>query len=201
MPRLVDHAQRRHQLAAAACAVVARAGLAGLTMRDVAAEAHCTTGMVTHYFDDKRQLLLAALEEASRAVGERILARVRSAPAEPARPMALVRSVLEESLPLDEVRRNEWRIWIAYWGAAINDDALHVEHVERYDQWRRALVLVLEAAGLDPAGASHAAESLMIAVDGIGVHATFDPAAWPPQRQLAELDRNVDAIARPLPGT
>jgi AcrR family transcriptional regulator len=69
MPRLVDHAQRRHQLAAAACAVVARAGLAGLTMRDVAAEARCTTGMVTHYFDDKRQLLLAALEEASRAVG------------------------------------------------------------------------------------------------------------------------------------
>lgn len=170
-------------------------------MRDVAAEARCTTGMVTHYFDDKRQLLLAAIEEASRAVGERILARVRSAPDEPARPMALVRSVLEESLPLDEVRRNEWRIWIAYWGAAINDDALHVEHVERYDQWRRALVLVLGGAGFDADGAAQAAEALMIAVDGIGVHATFDPAAWPPQRQLAELDRNVDAIARPLPGT
>jgi TetR/AcrR family transcriptional repressor of bet genes len=198
MPRLVDHAQRRRHLAAAACAVVTRAGLAGLTMRDVAVEARCTTGMVTHYFDDKRQLLLAALEEATRAVGERILARVQSAPDEPGHQRAFVRSVLEESLPLDEVRRNEWRIWIAYWGAAINDDALHVEHVERYDRWRRALVLVLDGAGFDADGAAQVAEALMIAVDGIGVHATFDPAAWPPQRQLAELDRNVDALVGPL---
>ncbi|MGI5131326.1 TetR/AcrR family transcriptional regulator [Pseudonocardia sp. CA-107938] len=181
MPRLVDHDQRRRELAAAAAAVIARAGLSGATMREVAEEAGCTTGMVTHYFDDKQQVLLAALDAVTRAVAARIRAHVRTARG------PLLPAVLAESLPLDEVRRIEWGVWIAFWGAAAVDEALRVAHVERYRRWRNTLADLLERDGRDPA----AAESLMLAVDGIGLHATFDPAAWPAERQLAELERRI----------
>ena len=58
MPKVVDIDERRAELAAAAAQLIARAGVGAATMRDVAAEAGWTTGALTHYFADKRELLL-----------------------------------------------------------------------------------------------------------------------------------------------
>lgn len=63
----MDHAQRRTDLARAACAVIARSGVDGATMRAVAAEAGCTTGMVRHYYADRQELVVAALDAATAA--------------------------------------------------------------------------------------------------------------------------------------
>ncbi|MEJ3655595.1 TetR/AcrR family transcriptional regulator [Actinomycetes bacterium KLBMP 9759] len=189
MPRVVDHDERRRTLALAACAVIARSGLAGATMRDVAAEAGCTTGMVSHYFADKDQLLVAALGAATSAVAQRITRTAAE------RPGDLV-AVLAESLPLDDVRRREWRVWTAFWGAAVGNPALAREHAARYARWRGGLATVLAE---EPwAGAVHedAAETVMTAVDGIGLHAVFEPQLWPAERQLAHLNRVVEALKR-----
>jgi AcrR family transcriptional regulator len=191
MPRSVDHDRRRRDLALAACAVIARRGLAGATMRDVASEAGCTTGMVSHYFADKEHLLVAALDVVTRTAGARILRRAEADPAD-------LRGVLVESLPLDAERRAEWRVWVAFWGSAVGDASLRQEHAGRYAVWRRALGLVLERAGHPAARRDDVAESLMVAVDGIGLHATLEPESWPPERQLAQLDRALEAL--PAPG-
>ena len=58
MPKVVDIQERRAELAAAAAQLIARAGVGAATLRDVAAEAGWTTGALTHYFADKRELLL-----------------------------------------------------------------------------------------------------------------------------------------------
>ncbi len=57
MPKVVDGDERRVELANAAIRVIARAGLGAATVREVAAEAGWTTGGLTHYFADKRELL------------------------------------------------------------------------------------------------------------------------------------------------
>ncbi len=187
MPRVVDHVQRRRDLARAACAVIARAGIDGTTLRDVAAEAGCTTGMVSHYFTSKDELLVAALDAATAAVGERIVARVLADPHD-------LRAVLAESLPLDDTRRAEWRVWMAFWGSTVGNPALRREDRGAYAVWRSALDAVLAGTGWPGATRIDAAESLMLAVDGIGLHATLDPDGWPPERQLDHLDRAVLAL-------
>lgn len=184
----MDHAQRRTDLARAACAVIARSGVDGATMRAVAAEAGCTTGMVRHYYADRQELVVAALDAATAAAGERILLREQDSPDD-------LRGALAESLPLDTRRQEEWRVWTAFWGAAMGDARLGDEHRRRYDAWRAVLVRLLRRRGI--AHGAEVAESLMAGVDGIGLHAALDPQAWPAERQLAHLDRLLEAALTP----
>jgi hypothetical protein len=55
---------------------------------------------------------------------------------------------------------------------------------------------VLERAGWRGADRDEAMEALVITVGGIGPHATFEPGNWPPERQLAHLDRVVGSLRR-----
>ena len=50
MPKVVDVEQRKTELAAAVARVIARSGIEGASMRQVAAEAGWTTGTLVHYF-------------------------------------------------------------------------------------------------------------------------------------------------------
>ena len=60
MAKRADHNERRDIFAAAALRVIMRAGVAGLTVREVAKEAGFTTGALTHYFTSKDHVLIEA---------------------------------------------------------------------------------------------------------------------------------------------
>ncbi|WP_236470450.1 TetR family transcriptional regulator C-terminal domain-containing protein [Pseudomonas syringae] len=55
-------AERREQLLGATVTVIARKGLSGITMNDIAVEAGCSYGVVAFHFKSKERLLLAALD-------------------------------------------------------------------------------------------------------------------------------------------
>src|SRR6202142_3018887 len=73
MPKEVDHAARRRELADAACRVIARDGLDGTTLADVAEESGWSIGSIRHYFPNKDELIASALWR----VGERVDERIR----------------------------------------------------------------------------------------------------------------------------
>ena len=75
-------------------------------MREVAAEAGWTTGALTHYFADKRELLLTTFQAslANRRSCARASHRLPDRPAE---------GVAEGALPLDDDRRRHWMVTIA----------------------------------------------------------------------------------------
>jgi AcrR family transcriptional regulator len=73
MPKEVDHLARRRELADAACAVIARNGMAATTLADVAAESGWSIGSIRHYFPGKDELVASALWR----VGERVDDRIR----------------------------------------------------------------------------------------------------------------------------
>lgn len=56
MPRVVNHEARRREVAAIAARVVVKEGRAGLTVRNVAQAAGCSTTVVSHYFNDMAEL-------------------------------------------------------------------------------------------------------------------------------------------------
>ena len=120
MPRTVDVIERRARVAAAARAVIAREGLDAASVRRVAAEAGNSTTVVTHYFADKQALLVAAVEDAYRAVAARMAAHSGDGSGG----LTTLRAVLLETLPLDAERTAESRMWMAFWSMAVTQPAL-----------------------------------------------------------------------------
>lgn len=179
---MVDVDERRLQLTDAAARLIARAGIGAATMREVAAEAGLTTGALTHYFADKRELLLhtfqASLDgrRSQRPIGEAVDARVA------------LRSSLEGALPIDEGRRRHWMVTVAFCAQAAGDVELAAAQRDAYREFRRHVERLVVEAGIAPADdAGRVAEQLIAQADGIAMQALFDPASWPGARQLAML--------------
>jgi AcrR family transcriptional regulator len=186
VPKVVDHDERRERIAEAAWRVIEREGPDGANLRRIAREAGYTTGVVTHYFRDKRDLMAFAFG----LVVERSTSRMAGAAAE-----AGAEGALAQLLPLDEERRRETTVWLALMGASLSDPDLAAELRRRYRRAREATLpmfreALVEAQAKDP---DDVADELLAAVDGITVDALIDPERFPPDRQMALLRR---ALAR-----
>lgn len=183
MPRIVDPEQRRAEITDAAARLIARSGIESVTMREVAAEAGWTTGAVTHYFADKRELLLTTFQES--------LARRRSLrPPETTTPaIDRLRASLEGALPLDDDRRRHWLVTLTCCTQATGDEQLAAAQRDAYREFRTYVAALVAASGLGSgAEARSLAEHLISFADGVAVQALFDPESWPPARQRAVLD-------------
>lgn len=194
MVRAVDHAERREIFAAAALRVIMRDGIAGLTVRRVAAEAGFTTGALTHYFNSKDQLLIEASELSARLVRTRMERLERTSPA-----VAALRKVVDLALPVTAEIRGYWRIWVGYWERSSYDDEVARVMRLRYDEWRERLARMLARAQsegdvapeVDP---QRAAEALIALVDGIGVQVVLGVSRITAARQRALFDKWLDAV-------
>jgi len=187
---------RRDSVVDAALRIIARDGFEGATVRAIAREAGCTTGVPMHHFADKDELLFAALE--------RILAILDRGPmGRPPGPDALadLREVLREGLPLDDERRSAWRIWLHCVAQALSRPRFAAEHRRRYGAiraWLAETIRRAQRAGQARRGvdAEIEAERLLSAVDGIGTHAVLEPESFPPKTQLALLERHLQPLLK-----
>jgi len=80
MPKIVDHEQRRDEIALVACRVVAEHGFDQATIVRIAREAGYTTGMVAHYYDTKQEIVIAALRLILRRIEERLTRPIGALP-------------------------------------------------------------------------------------------------------------------------
>lgn len=109
MPKVVDHEQRRRQIADAMWRVIAREGMAAASARSVAAEGAWSLGAVRYYFTSQDELLRFAIDQMIEGVTARVRHQWRTgSPGE-----ERCRRVLEELLPFDERRTGEVRVWLA----------------------------------------------------------------------------------------
>lgn len=189
MPKIIDIDERRQELTDAAARLIARAGLGAATLRDVAAEAGLTTGALTHYFADKRELLhstfVASLQHR----------RARRPDDWPDDPHATLRAALAAALPMEEDTRRHWMVTVAFCAEANGDAALAATQRDAYRDYRsRVAGLVERCTGGSVDDGLEIAEQLIGAVDGIALQALFDPESWPPARQMAALDRALESI-------
>ncbi|MGH2742110.1 MAG: TetR/AcrR family transcriptional regulator [Gammaproteobacteria bacterium] len=176
MPKVVDHEQRREELAAAVWRLASRDGLDAVTIRNVAAEAGWSTGALHHYFSDKEELLLFAFGTVADRVGRRVATARESATG----PLELARSLLVMGLPLDAERRAETRVWFAFLGLALTRPPLARAQRVAYRAWRELVADALRDAqeqgeidaGLD---VKREAAGLVALVDGLAVQASFEP--------------------------
>ena len=158
----VDPAQRRAEIVDAIFGLLAEGGVEAATMRQVAAAADASTGRVTHYFDSRAELLVAALREVDLRRQQRIDAHHESDPLE------RLRAVLMERLPLDRERLGEVRVWLALAGTNLPD--LRDELMHQSAEWDR-LVRTLVA---DAQMSGDLAVPLLALLDGLALRLTVD---------------------------
>jgi AcrR family transcriptional regulator len=145
--------------------VIASEGLRAATLRRVASEAGCTTGSLTHYFPDRRSLLIDSLRSAHFQAGDRMLNAAKQASTDFER----LEAVLLEALPLDAPRMREWRVWLAFWAEAMNDPELAKENERRYAEWRSMLSDFVAPLVADSRAADHEVDHLIALIDGLGL--------------------------------
>jgi AcrR family transcriptional regulator len=130
MPKLVDHEQRRRQIAEALLRVAAARGLHQAGLREVAAEAGMSVRLIQYYFGTKEQLLLYATQYLAVALADRAKARI-AAVGPDAGPRAVIEAILAEALPDDKDSRVFHVIWTSYLALSLTDPALDMGPLAR----------------------------------------------------------------------
>lgn len=192
--RPAEYERRRQEIAAAACRVLAERGLAGTSVRLIAREAGLSLGTLPHYFADKDELLLAAHRYSYESTTRRFYSRPG-----PHRGLVALEGLLEDSLPLDDERRVEWKVWLTFWGHAAYSSSVAEHHHRRYRRWRETIAEIVTSAqesgeiprSVDP---SREAEALVAFVDGLALQAMLEPAVFTPDRQLEILHSHVQRL-------
>jgi len=194
VPKIVDHEARREELVEAAWRVIARAGMVGATMREIAREAGVSTGILAHYFADKEDLLGFALRLSHRRIYERFYARTRGLVG-----LAALRVIMLEALPLDQERLLEAQIEMNFLTLAMGNESLRELQNREFERfWDELHHRVSEAQTLgeipESVDADWITHQLIILVEGISLEAVLYPARVSPDRQSKILERFLEQV-------
>jgi AcrR family transcriptional regulator len=113
----VDADERRRTIVEAVYRIIETTGSEAVSLRDVAAAAGVSMGMVQHYFRTKDEMLLFALDH----MGERVSARITAklAALRSPTPRETTRAMLAEMLPSTKESRQEAAVSIAFFNRAV----------------------------------------------------------------------------------
>ena len=199
MPRAVDHAQRRTELAEATWRVVQREGIGGASVREVAREAGLSMGSLRYFFDSQDGLLRFAMQEVMRRVRARFDAgaAAREAAIRRGKAFDVVIAMLEQVIPLDDERRTEAQVWQAFAPRALIDPQMRATRREADHEVRalcRQCLLILRGFDLMDPGrqVAHETERLWALVDGLTLHLLTDHTSARAARQV--LRRHVTEL-------
>jgi len=194
MPKIVDWDARRDEILSATWRVIARDGITGATIRAIAREAHCSRGILAHYFDDKADILGSALVMSHRRVAARMNARAAGLTG-----LDALRVVMLEALPLDGQRDLEAQIEISFWGRALGHPELRdLQHGEfdRFAERLRGYLAEAEKDGelRDGVDLTLAAHQLLVLIDGLSAERVLYPDRVSPGRQQEMLEQLLASL-------
>ncbi|NEP25256.1 MAG: TetR family transcriptional regulator [Moorea sp. SIO3I6] len=194
---------RRLEVSEAAWRVIVREGLDRTSMRAIAQELGCTTGVVTHHFRDKQELILFALNQ----VTQRLQKTMQTA-TEHARGVDRLVEMLSAFLPLDTERQDILKVWVAFLGYAIGREALMAEHQQSAAQLREVIIQELKAlqsaklirANIEP---ELEANALLALVNGVSLDSLIQAKRLSPDQQQIVIRRYVNELlsTHAIPGS
>ncbi|MEI6727549.1 MAG: TetR/AcrR family transcriptional regulator [Actinomycetes bacterium] len=199
MTDTAEQSHRKRELADAVCGVIAARGIRGTTVRAVAREGGWTTGVLTHYFADKTEMLNFACEawmnryhiEFLSAIGRR-------------RGLSALRALLSSDLTADEPESERGtRIWLSLIEEAARNGALagnwrglYSAYVSECEEHIREAIEDGEVA--DSCDVATCSTALIAAVDGINIRRILDPHEFTLAVQRRALEQALALLPRPL---
>lgn len=192
MPKVVDHEERRRELAEAVWRIVRRDGIDHASVRAVAAESGWSSGSLRHYFPTQDSLLGFAMELAYR----RFIARLEKLDTS-AGNRELLKAFAHEMLALDEERRVEAAVLLSFLPRAMVEPSLHeLERYgtrELYGEIARVLTVAQEAGELrDGVVPIKAARRFIVLIDGLNIHHGLGPDELTAGDMIEAVDEQLD---------
>lgn len=192
MPKIVDHEERRRQIAEATWRVILKQGMKGATVRNIAEEAGLSLGALRHYFSSHNELLAFAMN----LVKDQATMRVNRIAMGDLPPKEKVLQILLELVPLDEVKMAEMEVWFAFvFHTRHREDVFDVqqdgifkgisqliEYLDKHLLLRKDLDKTVET------------ERLYALIDGIALHAMLEPQRVTQERIVRMLTAHLDSI-------
>lgn len=174
--------------------LIAEYGIAGMSMRHLAAECGFSTGTINYHFTNKRKLSIAVLEFVYRLPADWDAQRARRAGI----PRLLAPFVLE-----NELRRNWWKFWLRYGAEASIDPELRAYQVRRMASqerfYARTIREATERGEMHPIyDAEECARALLGLAHGLAVAQVVDGSPESVTRAKAVLELQYETIIRPV---
>jgi AcrR family transcriptional regulator len=191
-----DSGERRDEVVKATWRVIAREGLDKASMRAIAQELGTSTGVLTHYFRDKDQMLefvLSSMAESLEAARVPLMNGAIS--------VEQVLDVLARVLPGTPLRVDWWKVWISFTVAAFSRKRQSLDHATLFSETRKFWTGILRRlqknghirADLNP---ELEATTLLCLFDGLGVHTVIDPKELSAKRQRSILENYFEKLVR-----
>lgn len=190
----MSYDDRRMEVTEAAWRVIIREGLDRASIRAIAQELRSSTGVVTHYFRDKDELTLFALEQVFAKVQEDMKACIKGRQG-----VERLEQMILSALPLESSGVPGWQVWVAFLGYAIGREHLIREHRKRYDALGQIIyreLADLQAAKLISSDLDLTLESnaLIALVDGIGTGVVINPEQFNAAQQRYLVRRHINTL-------
>lgn len=192
MPKLIDHEERRLQIAEATWRVILEKGMEGATVRNIAKEAGLSLGALRHYFSTQNELLVYAMK----LVKEKATIRINEITQQDIPPKEKLLKILLEIVPTNEETMEEMEVWFAFTAHARHKedvfDAQHdgvfvgmrnlIDYLDRFKLLRKNLDKEMET------------EKLYALIDGLALHAMLEPQRVNKDRIELVLVNYLDSI-------
>ena len=192
--KTTNYSDRRLEVTEAAWRVIIREGLDRASMRAIAQELGSTTGVVTHYFRDKDELMLFALERVFENLFRDMEASKKSQSG-----IGRLEEMIFAALPFEPSGVQGWQVWVAFLGYAIGREKLLREHQKRYNLLRQIIcqeLADLQVAKLIRNGVDLTLEAnaLIALVDGIGMGCVISPEQFHADQQRYLVQRHISTL-------
>jgi AcrR family transcriptional regulator len=195
MPKIVDHDERRAEIARAVEAIVHETGIISITMRDVAKRLGCAPSVISHYFETKLEMLVFTVKQV-RARAETALIKALDEGRD-------FHACFEILLPTDEQMWRNWHMCFAFWGLTPNAHPVQREWEQASHEanlvFQRIIARAQERqevdASLDPASL---ATDIQVIINGIASLVNQSRKDWPPARQRTALRTMMSALLQPV---
>jgi AcrR family transcriptional regulator len=167
----------------------------------VAEEAGLAIGSVRHYFDGHTDLMVFAMRASLDRVSARLMEWIGPllAAQDHGERVEGVEGMLAELLPLDERRRKEATVWLAFTTPARTRPELQPLAQESYDGMRTLVRRIVDGIARhrpvdDPAVET---ERLCALIDGLTLEGVLHPDRMTPELMLRALRRHLQTLEEP----
>ncbi|MFC3746506.1 TetR/AcrR family transcriptional regulator [Paenibacillus sp. GCM10012306] len=193
MPKIVNHDDRRKLFAEAAWRIIRWEGLKAVSVRNVAKESGMSLGSLRHYFVTQDELLSFSMKLVLERAGERIRRITFSD-----NPRSAAELLIGELLPLEEERRAEVEVWLAFVGGAVAVSAQGLKlkiHNELYEYFR-GLIHYLADRNLLKKGVDLGLESkrLHAMIEGLVLQHILHPEELTPEEMTRLVAYHLDSL-------
>ena len=199
MPKIVDHGQRREQIAKATLLVIRKIGVEKATVRAISRAGGFSSGVLAHYFHNKDELVGFAFQWTAELAFEALEACSKKYP--PGLPR--VRASLERMLPEPNARMEHTHLAIStsFWGHALHNPDLARQFQINYGKWRGFVRRYLKEAiaeGQVPKSIviDDEVDLLVSAIDGLWISEALEPKRFTARRRKRLLNLMIEAIVR-----